>query len=176
MSLEEAASWLLRFAHHNPSQAKNAYSALLLIPGWEQIRFTAGIRQAKKLWETSGEKYGDFWDADHLLEKLKRCPLDWNDVSAVRDRAILVLRLFHLCRSIDLARALRARSVLSNQVYWKLQRKGMKFAKWEALMTLPDRALSPVHLLSAYVRMTSHQGKGGGSVFEPEPPLFPFEC
>ena len=104
MSLEEAASWLLRFAQHSPSQAKNAYSFLLLIPRWEKIQFTAGIRQAKKLWEKSGEKYGDFWDAYHLLENLRKCPLDWSDSAVVRDRSILVLRLLHLCSSIDLSR------------------------------------------------------------------------
>ena len=147
MSVDAVASWLLKFAAVQPFQARNAYSAFLLIPGWESIRFAACIRQAKRLWESSGDKYGDFWEAESVLEKLALSPLDWDSVAAVRDRAILCLRLFHLCRSVDLSRALRSRSVLSGTVYWQLQRKGAKTARWEALMTLQNRSLSPVHLL-----------------------------
>ena len=165
MSLEAVASWILRFARTEPFQARSAYSAFLLIPGWEHLRFCTAIRQAKKLWESSGEKYGDFWDAEKVLKKLAATPCDWNSVLAVRDRAILCLRLFHLCRSIDLARAQRSRSKLGGQVYWKLQRKGQKTAKWEALMTVENPLMSPVHLLQRYVQLTFLQGKPGGAVF-----------
>jgi len=165
MSLEAVASWILRFAKQQPFQARSAYSAFLLIPGWEQLRFCTAIRQAKKFWETSGEKYGDFWDAEKVVLKLASTPCDWSCVRAVRDRAILCLRLFHLCRSVDLARAERSHSKLGSQVYWKLQRKGQKSPKWEALMTVENPLLSPVHLLQRYVQLTATQGHPGGPVF-----------
>ena len=162
MSVEAVASWILKFAQHCPSQAKNAYAGFLLIPGWESLRFTAGIRQAKRFWDTSGEKYGDFWDADLILEKLSVEPLDWSSVVAVRDRAIVVLRLFHLCRSVDLSRALRCRSQVGQTVHWRLQRKGQRSAKWEALIRIDNPKLSPLHLLQRYVELTVNHGKRGG--------------
>jgi hypothetical protein len=99
------------------------------------------------------------------LQKLSAQPCDWNCVSAVRSRAILCLRLFHLCRSIDLARSFRCRSVLGNQVYWQLQRKGQRGPKWEALMDLQNKFLSPLRLLHRYIELTVNQGRPGGPVF-----------
>ena len=80
MSLEAVVSFILKFAKFNPFQARNAYSALLLIPGWESLRFAASIKQAKRLWENSGEKYADFWDAESVVEKLRKYPVNWTSV------------------------------------------------------------------------------------------------
>ena len=171
MSLEAVASWILRFEKQQPFQARSAYSAFLLIPGWEQLRFCTAIRQAKKFWETSGEKYADFWEAEKVLHKLANNPCDWNCVRSVRDRAILCLRLFHLCRSFDLERAQRSHIKLGSQVYWKLQRKKQRSPKWQALMKMESPLLSPVHLLHRYVQLTAVQGHPEGPVFLSLPPL-----
>ena len=127
---------------------------------------------AKRCWDSSGAKYADFWDARAVLETLQKLPLDWHSVQAVRDRCIVVLRLLHLCRSIDLARALRSQSKLADKQYWLLKRKGAKRPGWEALLSLPIPSVSPVHLLNKYVALTSSQGKAGGPVFLAVTPPF----
>jgi hypothetical protein len=172
MTQNEVACWILRFAQQQPHQARNAYSAFLFIPGWEQIKFCQEIKMAKRCWESSAARYADFWDARAVLEKLQRIPLDWNSVQAVRDRCIILLRLFHLCRSIDLARALRTQSKMADKQYWLLKRKGAKRPGWEALLSLPLPSVSPLHLLNAYVAMTASQGKGGGPMFLAVTPPF----
>ena len=75
---------------------------------------------AKRHWENSAARYADFWDPRTILHKLQEIPLDWSSVQQVRDHCIIVLRLFHLCRSIELARALRAQSKLADKQYWLL--------------------------------------------------------
>ena len=96
MSTEEVSSWILRLAQVEPHQARNAYSAFLMIPGWESIRFTQAIKRAKILWARAGAKCADFWDAESVLRKLALQPLDWFSVQQVRDRAIMMRRIFHL--------------------------------------------------------------------------------
>ena len=165
MTPEEAASWILRFAQQKPHQARNAYSAFLHIPGWEYLKFSPIIRQAKKFWSLSGAKCADFWDASSVVRKLQAIPLDLNDIRQVRDRAIIVLRLFHLCRSVDLSQALRITSKCNRQRFWKLKRKGKPRAEFEALVSLPDCTVSPSFLLSRYVNLTKEYGKPGGAMF-----------
>ena len=165
MSLNEVACWILRFAQNQPHQARNAYSGFVLIPTWEQMRFCQEIKMAKRIWGGSSVRYADFWDARRVLEMLQRIYLNWSNVQQVRDRCIIVLRLFHLCRSIDLARALRSQSKLADKQYWLLKRKGAKKPGWEALLSLPIPSVSPVHLINRYVALTASQGKGGDPCF-----------
>ena len=165
MSLEEVASWILRFAQEQPHRAGNAYSGFLLIPGWEFLKFSQYIKQAKRLWNVSGAKYADFWDAARVVEKLKSQKIDLCNVAQVRDRCILVLRLFHMCRSVDLSQALRVKSKCNGQLYWKLKRKGRARPEFESLMSLPDRELSPSFLLQRYVLLTAKIGRPGGPMF-----------
>jgi hypothetical protein len=166
MSFEEIASWIFKLAQSQPNQARNAYSAVLLIPGWEQVRFSPLIKQAKKLWETSVEKYADFWDAKELLLQIASTPLDWENVQQIRDRTIIILRIFHLCRSIDLARSMRTKATQGQHQFWCLRRKGARSAKFEELISLPETPnISPTHLLLCYVQLTSSIGKKAGPVF-----------
>ena len=99
-----------------------------------------------------------------------------NDVKEVRDRKILVLRLFHLCRSIDLSQALRIRSSCNAQLYWKQKQKGKPRAEFEALLHLPDATLSPAFLLCRYVSLTHAQGRPGGPIFLNLNPLHPLSA
>ena len=100
-----------------------------------------------------------------MVEKLKKIPVNWSNVQQVRDRCILVLRLFHLCRSVDLAQASRTKAPSGAEVYWLLKRKGRPRAAFEALMDLPDRELSPKCLLHRYVALTASVGTPGGPIF-----------
>ena len=174
MTQEEVGCWILRLAQVLPHTARNAFSAFCHIPGWEFLKFCQSIKQAKRLWGISESKYADFWDAKSIVEKLKKYPVNWASVQHVRDRCILVLRLFHLCRSVDMAQASRTRTPSGAEVYWLLKRKGRPRASFEALIELPDRNLSPKCLLLRYVALTQTVGKPGGAVFlSLHPPFAP---
>ena len=155
----------------SPHEARNAYSALLLIPGWESLRFVQLIKLCKREWGTSVPKYADFWDAKTILGKILCEPLNWHDVQQVRDRAIILLRLLHLCRSIDLARSWRRKSQdHSHQVWLWLQRKGARRPTFEKLMNFsaaqPSLSLiCPTAVLLQYVKLTSALAKPGSKLF-----------
>ena len=70
MSIEEVASWILRFSQVQPHTARNAFSGLLHVPGWEYLKFSPCIKQAKRFWNVSGPKYADFWDAEKNPHKI----------------------------------------------------------------------------------------------------------
>lgn len=165
MSTEEVSTWLLRFAQVLPHTARNAYSALLLIPGWEFLKFARCIKLAKRLWNVSEAKYADFWDAKSVLQKLQKIPVNWHSVQQVRDRCILIMRLFHLCRSIDLAQAVRTSASMDQALYVMLKRKGRALPVFEQLITVPDRNLCPTALLLRYVQLTVKEGVPGGPIF-----------
>ena len=169
MSLEETASWLLKMAKISPHEARNAYSALLLIPGWEPLRFVPLIKACKKEWNNSGAKYAEFWDAKTILQKLLCEPLAWQDVQQVRNRAIILLRLLHLCRSIDLARAWRRASPYQGLWLW-LQRKGARRPSFEKLMSLTTQNAAlqfvcPTAVVLQYVKLTANLAKPGSKLF-----------
>jgi hypothetical protein len=135
MSFTEVACWILRFAHQQPHQARNAFSAFLLIPGWEPMKFSHEIKLAKRIWESSGAKYAEFWDAKDVLQKLMFEPLDWSSVPHVREITIVVLRFFHLCRSIDLAQAVRTSASMDKAMHVMLKRKGRALPVFEQLIS-----------------------------------------
>jgi hypothetical protein len=60
-SIYESAGLLISFNHHTKNEAMNAYSALLLLPGWEQLRFSPLMRRLKQAWNSTNAKYGAFW-------------------------------------------------------------------------------------------------------------------
>ena len=138
---------------------------MLLIPGWEFLKFTRSVKLAKRLWNVSEAKYSDFWDAKSVVQQLKKFPVNWDSVQSVRDRCILMMRLFHLCRSIDLAQAKRTGAVQGNSLYWWIKRKGQSAHHFEEVMRLPDRNISPACLLLRYVALTSRFVGPGGAVF-----------
>ena len=148
-------------AEINANEARHAYSGLLLIPGFESLRFSPLLKLAKRLWG-GGSKYNDFWDAKIVLKKLVEGQLDWNDVRQVRDRLILLLRLCHLCRSVDLQRCCRR---LAAGCWLQLRRKGALRAKFERLLELQQPAVSPLHVAKRYVEFTAGQVPPGGALF-----------
>ena len=125
MSLDQLAAILLRMEAIESNLTKMAYSAILLLPGYDQLRFHSLLKQCKAKWNKSAIKYTSFWRAEDILEKLRLEPLGWNNVLEVRTRLILVLRLLHLARSIDLQRMVRTISFLDGKAFVLLRRKGL---------------------------------------------------
>ena len=70
MSIYQMASQILYLHKFSPSQARNAYSAMLLIPGWDQLKFCPLLNQCKRAWNYSQPKYSTFWDAEMVLKKI----------------------------------------------------------------------------------------------------------
>ena len=107
MSLGDIAAQLSKMSQVSLAQARNAYSALLLLPQYFGLRFQPLLKICKRKWNSSCSKYADFWPAESVLKKLLAIELDWCNVQQVRDRFILCSRLLQLTRSIDLARTWR---------------------------------------------------------------------
>ena len=134
-SLDDVAEGLVQLHLWSPVQARNAYSAVLLLPGFLHLRFHPLLRPYKKLWNTNVEKYGTFWDAEPVLRKLAGEPLEPPDANEknfkafilrLRARLIVVSRLLCLFRSIDLANMTRTVSVVQGKPFILLKRKGCK--------------------------------------------------
>ena len=153
--LWEIATQLVRLNAVNKNQARNAYSALLLIPGWDQIRFSPLLKACKRTWNQSVPKYPAFWSASPVVKALTKQPLTWSSIPQVRDRLILSWRVFQLARSIDLSRLFRKISFLGEKPFVWIQRKGWLTPRWEEVVYLPNLpALCPWQLLQAYVKLT----------------------
>ena len=174
LSVHEIAGHIQAMCNLSASEARHAYSALLLIPGFEYLRFSPLRKQCKRVWNVSRPKYADFWDASLAFKKLQQQCLDWNSVAQIRNRLIMVLRLLHLCRSVDLAQTWRTIShSSSNEVYILIQRKGATFPSWEKLLCLPLKEVCPVALILRYVHMTSHLPAGSLLLTALKPPFAP---
>ena len=130
MTLEQMAGNIVFLNQFSPAQARNAYSALLLLPGWGQLRFSPLLVSCRKIWQKSQAKYSTFWDATSVLEKLADMSLDWDSVQEVRDRLIIIFRLLNLSRSIHLARTWRCLSQVGDQAFVRTQRKNQKRPQW----------------------------------------------
>ena len=90
-----------------------------------------------------------------MLDKVKKCSLDWKSVAQVRDRLILMFRLLHLARSVDLSRTYRALSCFQGASWILLRRKGEVQPRWERVLRWPgEPALCPETLLLKYVELT----------------------
>ena len=146
----------------SPAQARNAYSACLLLPGvGGGLRFHPLLGPYKKIWNTNTQKYGVFWDPTPVLMALAEAPPP-KSIADIRLQFILCSRLLCLYRSSDLSNLKRTVSVLSGAPFIKIKRKGQKFAKWERMVSFPEIPhISPFHLLQKYVELTRSQGKPG---------------
>ena len=155
-SLWEIAAEIVKLNVVNKNEARNAYSALLCIPGMDQLRFSPLLRQVKKMWNQNVPKYPTFWSAADLLPQIARQPLNLSDVGQVRSRLILCWRLVQLARSIDLARLYRKISFISGKPFVWIHRKGWPGPRWEEVVCLPTLPMvCPWHLLKTYVSLTS---------------------
>ena len=60
LSLDAIASQLLLLHDRSPAQARSAYSALLLVPGLEHLRFSSLLKVCGRQWSSSQPKYSIF--------------------------------------------------------------------------------------------------------------------
>ena len=165
--MEEVALQLQKMGNIDKIKAKYAYSAVVLLPGYDFLKFSPLLKNCKRDWFSSQPKYATFWDAQPVLKKLIRQKINWKNESQVRDRLILVLRLLQLCRSIDLSRMWRTMSQVGNEFYIKIQRKGALRPTWEQLLELPSGQsdICPVALALAYVDLTKRHCPDGSLLF-----------
>ena len=155
-SLWTIAGELLKLHKQLPHQARNAYSALLLIPGFDQLRFSPILRPCKREWNISTPKYSTFYSATPFLQKLDNTSLRWSNLEDVRNRLIICWRFIQLARSIDLSRLYRTISLIENRPFVWIHRKGWQAPRWEEIICLPDHPnICPWTLLKRYVSMTA---------------------
>ena len=68
-SFWEIATQINRLNMVSSNQARHAYSALLLIPGMDQLRFYPLLKTCKNLWNQHSLKYPVFWSRTEILQK-----------------------------------------------------------------------------------------------------------
>ena len=122
--LVRVASAIIQLHGFSKAQARNAYSAMLLVPGFDQLRFQTVLQSYKKEWNSNVEKYSYFWDPVPIVERMATTTLLWSNVQMVRERLIIVCKLFCLFRSIDIARVKRTCSMVGDLPFFLVQRKG----------------------------------------------------
>ena len=61
-SIPFLASQILQLSQYSLPEARNAYSACLLLPGTQGLRFHPLLQLTKKKWNTSIPRYPEFWD------------------------------------------------------------------------------------------------------------------
>ena len=161
-SVEQVAQGLWTLHRESPSEARNAYSAMLLFPSFQMLKFHPLLSFMKKQWNRGCPKYGAFWDPQPLLGTLLQSAAP-EELRKLRDRLIICCRLLCLHRGIDLSRVSRTVSFAQKTPYIRIQRKGWKVPRWEAVLSLPDCPnISPWHLMVSYVQKTAHQAPLGG--------------
>ena len=165
LNVSQIAGHLLLFNSCSESQARNAYSGFGLAPGFDQLKFSPILSTCKRKWGSHSEKYGVFWSAENFLAKLQAEDLNWSSVCDVRDRLLIILRLLHAMRSVDLANLRRVTSSVGEQPYMLTRRKGKLNASWEPLVTGLGKALDPLKLMQRYVLLTSAFVPAGSPVF-----------
>jgi hypothetical protein len=171
-TVAEIAQALFAINKLDPNGARNAYSAALLFPGTQGLRFHQLITVIKKSWKSDAPKYGTFWAAEPVLSTLLQVAPATLSLSELRTHTILVLRLLHLMRGIDLARAIRTVSMVNGRPFFRIQRKGWKTHRWEELLVLETSpTVCPWSLIKLYVARTPLVPPGGPLFVTLDPPL-----
>jgi hypothetical protein len=135
----DVAAALLSLNEISVAEARNAYAAVCLLPGFEGIRFSPILKSLKRIWNHSVQKYATFWDPRPILKKLQSTqPLTDFSVPELRNRLILLFRLLALHRGIDLARTQRSLSMVDGKFFILVQRKGWRCPRWEQIMQDSD--------------------------------------
>jgi muconolactone delta-isomerase len=169
-TIPQMVSVLAVLARVSPSQARSAYSAILLCPGRDGLRYNAVVKGLRAEWAASTPRYASFFSGAVLLERLAAASLDWSSRTEVRARLVLVWRLLGLFRSYDLFNVRRAVSELEGKHFVLVRRKGWQTFRWERIISLPNAPeLSPWHLFAHYVALCPKAGGGGPT--EPPPLL-----
>ena len=158
-SIQDVSSAIIQLTSISKPQARNAYTAMLYIPGFSNLRFCNILSPFKKDWSKGTPKYAHFWNPQALVRQLVDTPL-MDDTNHLRTRLILCCRIFCLHRSIDLARVLRSLSFVDDKAFVLIKRKGWHCHQWEQMISIPDcPSISPLHLMIKYVNLTRLQCK-----------------
>jgi hypothetical protein len=128
----DIVSSLMHLNKLSPSEARNAFAAMSLLPGFHHLSFHPLLKHVKRSWNNTVQKYSTFWDPLPILKTLQR-DKSLRDLSVIelRIRIILLFRLLALHRGIDLARTQRTLSRVQEKMFILLQRKGWRSPRWE---------------------------------------------
>ena len=85
------------------SQARNAYSALLLVLGFHDVKYHPLLKHAKKEWNKHFPRYAAFWDPVPVFVAFLNTSYDVKSIAHARIRLILLWRFLGLFTSIDLS-------------------------------------------------------------------------
>jgi hypothetical protein len=152
-TLLQAASTVLALHSFAPYRASAAYNTFLLFARFNQLRFEPSLRNVKKLWNTSSAKYVTSYNFKHILQKWAATPVPAFE-EAIRGRLVMVLRIMHLMRSIDVSRTRRSAAEFRDQWFVPVMRKGAKVHSLEQLIDLEPLSVSPQGLFFLYCAMT----------------------
>ena len=134
-----------------------AYSAVLLIRGFSQLRFENGLQLYRKALGKNFQTYADLWSPGDIVRQLAAAPLrcEPSDIALIRNRLILCCRIFCLHRSIDLSWVLRTTCILDGTPFILIKRKGWHSYKLEKVISIPEFPdISSWHLIVKYVQLT----------------------
>ena len=67
-STMEIASAIIKMHSISKAQARNAYSAVLLLPGYGNVRFLPILAPFKREWNLNVEKYATFWNPESIIQ------------------------------------------------------------------------------------------------------------
>ena len=158
-SLDTAPLWRValtvkEMAKENANEARNVYSALLLFPSMQQLRYDPSLKKTKRLWGSSEPKYSYFFDVRILVQKLLDDPIPTTE-KGLRIRAIVVLRIFGLFRSIDLARSTRKLRTERQPWFLNSRRKQKLRCGWYPIHAILPGKICPQKCISEYLSSTS---------------------
>ena len=156
------AGCLVEFHQYWPNESKMAYASVILLPGFDQIRFHPMLKPLKREWNKSEAKYATFWDAQKKLRLLQKQNLDWSSIAQLRLRLIMLFRIIMLFRSVDLERCWRTISRVEDSLFLMVRRKGHQTPRWEEVPALKNKDISPKDVLLGYVALTHNQVPHGG--------------
>ena len=149
------AGLLLELDSYSSSTARNAYSALLLIPGFQSIRFHPLLSHVRKSWNKHTPKYAAFWDPIPVFWAFINTSYDLSVIKEVRIKLIFLLRFLGLIRSFDLSRTLRQVSSVGTRRFVDVRRKNKSSYRWEEMLVLKDWRWCPWDPVLLYVSLTS---------------------
>ena len=152
------ASWLAELQEKSSTcLIRNVYSALLMIPGTQQLRFEPTMKKLKVKWNQSVPRYDIFYQVDLLIHTLMNRPPPSTE-EGIREHLIILLRFFCLFRGVDLARC--KNEIVQKHGMWflNMQRKGQKVWSLNPIPKIEPDIINPRFWLQRYVTMTASRG------------------
>ena len=144
----QMVSVLSMLFQHSMSHARSAYAAAVVM---FLAMFSLRFDPAEQQWNALSPQYAAFWCGTSVLKSLMSQPVNYRCRIQVRNRLIIVWRLLHLYRSVDLAHLRRLWAKGPNgELYIAAQCKGWLSYRWER----DHPNLCPLHLIVRYMHIT----------------------